>query len=450
MGAAFPPGFLWGAATSAYQTEGSPLADGAGPSIWHRFSHSPGRIANAETGDLACDHYRRLDEDLDLMAGLGLQAYRFSIAWGRVLPTGRGPANPKGLDFYQRLVDGLLARDIQPMATLYHWDLPAALQDRGGWLNPDSPSWFADYGSLLFRTLGDRVPLWVTINEPWVVTVLGHLTADHAPGHRDLFEPPRVAHHLLLAHAEAVAAHRALARGQIGMAVNLEPQHPASCSPTDQAATARRDAFVNRWFLDPLFLGAYPPELESIFGAAWPEIPADDYARIHCPGDFIGVNYYSRGLVRADPTAEPLGAMRVTPEGAPLTSMDWEIYPAGLTEILLWLKGRYGSPALYITENGAAFEDPPRAGGEVPDPDRAAYLHCHIDAARDAVAQGVDLRGYFVWSLLDNFEWSQGYSKRFGLFHIDPGSRARIPKSSARFYREVIRAHRARHGRGGE
>jgi beta-glucosidase len=228
--------------------------------------------------------------------------------------------------------------------------------------------------------------------------------------------------------------------------VNLEPQHPASASPADRAAAARRDAFINRWFLDPLFLGAYPPELQSIFGAAWPEIPAEDLGRIRSPGDFIGVNYYSRGLVRADPAAQPLGAVRITPEGAPLTTMDWELYPAGLGETLLWIKGRYGDLPLYITENGAAFEDPPPHDGEVSDPDRAAYLGTHIDAARSAIEQGVDLRGYFVWSLLDNLEWAQGYSKRFGLFHVDPGSQARIPKSSARFYREVIRSNGARRG----
>jgi beta-glucosidase len=443
-GPTFPPGFLWGAATSAYQIEGAPLADGAGPSIWHRFSHNQGRVANQDTGDLACDHYRRLDEDLDLMARLGLQAYRFSIAWGRVLPTGLGQVNPKGLAFYQRLVDGLLARGIQPMVTLYHWDLPAALQDRGGWLNADSPAWFADYSALLFRALGDRVALWVTLNEPWVVTVLGHLTADHAPGHRDLFEAPRVAHHLLLAHAESVAAFRAVGRGQIGIAVNLEPQHPASPSPADRDAAARRDAFINRWFLDPLYLGAYPPELQLIFGAAWPEITGEDLRRIQAPGDFIGVNYYSRGLVRADPAAQPLGAARITPTGVTLTTMDWEVYPAGLTEILLWLKDRYGNPPLYITENGAAFDDPPPVNGEVQDPDRVAYLSSHLGAARAAIEQGVDLRGYFVWSLLDNFEWAQGYAKRFGLYHMDPSTQTRTPKASAHVYSEAIRSNGAK------
>jgi beta-glucosidase len=281
----------------------------------------------------------------------------------------------------------------------------------------------------------------VTLNEPWVVTVLGHLTGDHAPGHRDLFEAPRVAHHLLLAHAESVAAYRAIGRGQIGIAVNLEPQHPAS--PPDRIAARRRDAFINRWFLDPLFLGTYPQELSSIFGAAWPDMPEPELRKIHTPGDFIGVNYYSRGLVRSSPAAHPLGAERITPRGVPLTAMDWEVYPAGLTEILLWLKDRYGGPPVYVTENGAAFDDPNPSDGEIPDTDRVDYLRCHLMAARAAVAQGVDLRGYFVWSLLDNFEWAQGYAKRFGLFRVDPITQTRTPKRSARFYREVIRTNGA-------
>lgn len=439
----FPDGFLWGAATSAYQVEGSPLADGAGPSSWHRFSHNPGRIARDETGDLACDHYRRWDGDLDLMASLGLQAYRFSIAWGRILPEGWGQVNPRGLDFYRRLVDGLLARGIQPMATLYHWDLPAALHDRGGWLSPDSPGWFADYASVLFHALGDRVPLWVTLNEPWVVTVLGYLTGEHAPGHRDLFEAPRVAHHLLLAHAGAVAAQRTWGTGHIGIAVNLEPQYPASASIEDRLAASRRHAFVNRWFLDPMLLGTYPPEVAKLFGPAWPKIPGAELDSLRAPGDFIGVNYYSRGLVRQDPSVRPLGAARITPEGVPLTAMDWEVYPAGLTETLLWLRDRYGDRPLYVTENGAAYEDPPPIASEVSDPDRTAYLRAHLKAARDAIEQGVDLRGYFAWSLLDNFEWTSGYEKRFGLVQVDPRTLARTPKASAQFFREVIRTNGA-------
>lgn len=440
-GGVFPEGFLWGAATSAYQIEGYPLADGAGASIWHRFSHNPGRIANGDTGDIACDHYHRWAEDVELMAELGLQAYRFSVAWGRVLPTGRGRINGSGLDFYQRLVDTLLERGIQPMLTLYHWDLPTALHDRGGWLNPDSPAWFADYAQVLFRALGDRVPYWVTVNEPWVVTVLGYLDGCMAPGHRDRFEAPRVAHHLLLAHAEAVAAYRTLGNGQIGIALNLEPQHPVTPTPEDAAAAARRDVFINGWFLDPLLLGTYPDELPGFFGQAWPEIDPHDLDRIRIPSDFIGVNYYSRGLVSASPETSLIEAARVTPSGAPLTAMDWEIYPQGLTETLLRLRERYGNPPIYITENGAAFADPPPAQGLIKDLDRVSYLRSHIAAAADAMSEGVDLRGYFAWSLLDNFEWALGYDKRFGLVGVDRHTQSRTLKASAKVYRDVIRAN---------
>ncbi|MBK1723816.1 GH1 family beta-glucosidase [Thiocystis violacea] len=436
--APFPAGFLWGAATSAYQIEGFPLAGGAGPSIWHRFAHTPGRVARGETGDLACDHYHRYLDDVAIMADLGLDSYRFSVAWGRVLPEGRGAVNQQGLDFYARLVDALLERGIRPMATLYHWDLPAALHDRGGWLNPDSPRWFADYAEVLFRALDDRVPFWITVNEPWVVAVLGYLEGQLAPGHRDLFETPRVAHHLLLAHAQAVAAYRSLGRHQIGIAVNLEPQHPESPSAADLEATNRRDAFINRWFLDPLRLGRYPEELASIFGLAWPDFPETDLERLRDSGDFIGVNYYARGLVRAAPDAPPLCAARVSPPDAELTAMGWEVYPRGLTQTLLWLKERYANPPLYITENGAAFADPPPRAGRVEDPRRVAYLRSHIAAAAAAIAQDVDLRGYFAWSLLDNFEWAEGYDKRFGLVQVDPRDQTRVPKASARFYREVI------------
>ncbi|MBK1640878.1 beta-glucosidase [Chromatium okenii] len=446
----FPANFLWGAATSAYQIEGDPLADGAGASIWHRFAHTPGRVANGDTGDRACGHYRRWAEDVALLAELGMTAYRFSVAWGRVLPDGRGAVNQRGLDFYRRLVDALVERGITPMLTLYHWDLPAALQDRGGWRNPDSPAWFADYAQVLFHALDDRVPLWVTINEPWVVTIPGHVDGELAPGLRDLDAAPRVAHHLLLAHLAAVAAYRASGRHQIGIAVNLEPQHPASAALADQMAAQRRDAFINRWFLDLLLLGSYPPEMAEIFGAAWPE----EFTPISNPPnppfskggesspttDFIGVNYYSRGLVQAEPTVRPLGARRVSPAAeVPITTMGWEVYPAGLTATLLWLRERYGALPLYITENGAAFADPPAAHGVIDDAQRVDYLRSHLHAAALALAQGVDLRGYFAWSLLDNFEWAHGYAQRFGLVQVDPLTLVRTPKRSASVYRDVIR-----------
>jgi beta-glucosidase len=438
--AAFPEGFLWGAATSAYQVEGSPLADGAGPSIWHAFSHTPGRIADAQTGDVACDHYRRYAQDLVLMADLGLTAYRFSINWARVFPEGTGSVNPKGLDFYRRLVDGLLACGIAPMATLYHWDLPLALQGRGGWLNRDSAGWFGDYAQAVFRALDDRVPLWATLNEPWVAAVGGYLAGDLAPGHSNAAEAALVGHNLLRAHGSAVQAYRAEGCREIGLVVNLEPQHPATDTEQDRTAAARRDAFINRWFLDPALLGHYPEALIEGFGPAWPDFPAEDLRLIREPLDFVGVNYYSRSVVRHAEAAVPSSAERVRQDGRPHTAMDWEVYPEGLTETLVRVKERYGNPPLYVTENGAAFPDPPPQGGLVADPERVAYLRSHLQATFVALCQGVDLRGYFAWSLLDNFEWAYGYTKRFGLVHVDYATLARTPKASARFYAEVIRS----------
>ncbi len=440
----FPEGFLWGAATSAYQIEGSPLADGAGPSIWERFAHSPGLTASGETGDIACDHYRRYAADVKLMADLGLNAYRFSIAWARVLPAGRGQVNPAGIGFYQRLVDQLLEHGIQPMVTLYHWDLPAALDDRGGWLNPDIADWFAEYTQVMFRALGDRVPLWATINEPWVITDGGYLQGSLAPGHRSLYETPIASHNLLRAHATAVRAYRAMGTQRIGLVVNLEPKYPASQSTADQAALRRADAYMNRQYLDAVFHGRYPGEMREIFGAAWPEHPAADFDLIQEPLDFLGINYYTRSVTRQDDRARPLKASAVHQPQQVYTETGWEVYPEALTDVLLWVKQRYGDVPLYITENGAAFYDPPKpVDGRVDDPLRVHYYREHLRAAHAAIRHGVDLRGYFAWSLLDNFEWSLGYSKRFGLVHVDYETLRRTPKSSARFYAEVIRTRGA-------
>lgn len=438
-----PPDFLWGAATSAYQIEGSPLAEGAGPSIWHEFAHTPGRTRNGDTGDLACDHYRRYQEDVALMGELGLNAYRFSISWSRVLPEGRGRVNAPGLAFYERLVDALLEQGIQPMLTLYHWDLPAALDHLGGWLNPDSAHWFADYARLLFRTLDDRVKLWVTLNEPWVVVDGGYLHGVLAPGQRNIFAAPLASHNLLRAHAAAVQVYRAAGRHQIGLVVNLEPKYPATESAEDFAATMRADAYWNRQYLDPVFLGAYPPELAEIFGAAWPAFPAADLDFIRQPLDFLGVNYYSRQLVQHDPGDWPLQAARIRQPRQTYTSLDWEVYPQGLTDILEWVARRYGPLPLYITENGAAFYDSPQTEGLVDDPLRQRYLRDHLRAALEARRQGVDLRGYFAWSLLDNFEWAYGYTPRFGLTHVDYATQQRTIKASGRFYAEVIRSQGA-------
>jgi beta-glucosidase len=442
--ARFPPGFLWGAATSAYQVEGAPLADGAGPSIWHRFVHTPGLTASGDTGDVACDHYHRYREDVALMRDIGLNAYRFSLSWSRVLPAGTGAVNPRGLAFYDRLIDTLLESDIQPVVTLYHWDLPAALDNRGGWLNPDVASWFADYATTVFAAFDDRVPMWATLNEPWVVMDGGYLRGALAPGHRNLFEAPLVSHNLLRAHGAAVQAYRAIGRNRIGLVVNLEPKYAASDSAEDRAALCRADAYMNRQYLDPVFRGSYPEELHEIFGKAWPDFAAADLALIRQPIDFLGVNYYLRGVTRHDPTARPVRASNIKQPQHPVTETGWEVYAPALTRVLLWVKERYGDVPLYITENGAAFYDPPAPiDGRVDDPLRIVYYRDHLRAALDATRLGVDLRGYFAWSLLDNFEWSLGYAKRFGIVHVDYQTLRRTPKSSARFYADVIRTNGA-------
>ncbi|HEX3127595.1 MAG TPA: GH1 family beta-glucosidase [Thermoanaerobaculia bacterium] len=435
----FPKSFLWGASTSAFQVEGSPLADGAGQSIWYRFTHTPGLVANGDTGDVASDHYRCWEEDIRLMRDLGLNAYRFGIAWHRILPEGIGRVNAKGLDFYRALVDGLLENNIQPLITLFHWDLPAALEDRGGWLNPDIASWFAEYAQVCYRALDDRVDLWTTLNEPWVVTDGGYLHGALAPGHRNLFETPIASHNLLRAHASAVEAYRAEGQHQIGIVVNIEPKYPASDKPEDLEATARADAYMNRQYLDPIFFGTYPAEMKEIFGEAWPDFPAEDMEHIRRPLDFLGINYYTRSVTCHDPNAKPVQAGRVKQRQATHTETDWEVYPVGLADTLLGIRQRYGNVPLYITENGAAFYDPPTAEGEVNDPLRVDYFREHLKVARHVIQEGVDLRGYFAWSLLDNFEWSLGYSKRFGIIHVDYATQRRTLKASAKFYAEVIK-----------
>jgi beta-glucosidase len=441
----FPKQFLWGAATSSYQIEGSPLADGAGPSTWHRFAHTPGRIRDGDTGDVACDHYRRFPEDVALMRELGLNAYRFSVAWGRVLPGGTGAVNSRGLDFYERLVDELLANGIQPMATLYHWDLPASLDDRGGWLNPDIAQWFAEYARAMFRRLDDRVRLWATINEPWVVADGGYLHGVHAPGHRSLYEAPRASHNLLRAHAASVAAYRAEGRHQIGLVVNLEPKYPASTGAEDVAATQRADAYMNRQYLDPVYQGRYPEQLPEIFGEAWPGWSPEEVAALRAPGDFLGVNYYTRSVTRADARSWPLRSSAVRQDRATYTETSWEVFPQGLEDTLSWVKQRYGDVPIYVTENGAAFPDPAKApAGGVEDEARVEYLRAHLRAVGKALAAGCDVRGYFVWSLLDNLEWAHGFSKRFGLVHVDFATQRRTPKASARTYSGIV----ASNGRG--
>jgi beta-glucosidase len=441
----FPNGFLWGAATSAYQVEGSPLADGAGPSIWHRFTHTPGNTPLDETGDVACDHYHRFRDDIAIMAQLGLNTYRFSTSWSRVLPEGRGAANAKGIDFYSRLVDALLEHGIRPNVTLYHWDLPAALDDRGGWVNPDVAGWFGDYADLMFRRLGDRVDMWATLNEPWVVVDAGYLHGVHAPGHRSTWEAVRAAHNLLRAHGTAVQAFRAAASGgSIGIVVNLEPKVPASDSDADRAAAQRADAYMNRYYLDAVLRGSYPDELPDIFGDAWPGFPDADMALISEPIDFLGINFYKRGVTRHDAAAWPVRASHVRQPQNIATDVgwEWEVYAPALTDVLLWFRDRYGDLPLFITENGAAFYDPPHPiAGEIDDPLRVHYLREHLRAAHAAIVQGVNLRGYYAWSLLDNFEWTSGYARRFGIVHVDYGTLQRTPKRSAHVYADIIRSN---------
>ena len=441
----FPDDFLWGASTSAYQIEGSPLADGAGASIWQRFAHSPGLTTNGDTGDIACDHYNRWRDDVSLMKQLGLQAYRFSISWSRVLPDGTGAVNKRGLDFYERLVDALLAEGITPNATLFHWDLPVALDDRGGWLNRDVADWFGDYAAIVFERLGDRVPMWATLNEPWVVTDGGYLHGALAPGHKNMFEAPIASHNLLRAHGRGVQAFRAESRvGQVGLVVNLEPKDAATDTAEDKAAANRGDAYMNRQYLDPVFRGVYPDEMHEIFGAAWPDFPAADFELIREKIDFLGINYYTRGVVRNEPTAKPVRLAYVRQPEHAYTETSWEVHPPSLTRTLLWVTERYGKIPLYITENGAAFYDAPHAiDGRVDDPLRVWYFREHLKAAHDAIRQGANLRGYFAWSLLDNYEWSLGFSKRFGIVHVDYTTQVRTPKASAHYYSGVIRSNGA-------
>ena len=436
----FPDNFLWGAATAAYQIEGSPLADGAGASIWQRFSHDPRLMATkGDTGDVACDHYNRMEADVALMKSLGLQAYRFSVAWGRVLPDGTGRVNEAGLAFYERLVDTLIANGIEPLCTLFHWDMPAALDDRGGWLNRDSAKWFADYARIVFERLDGRVKKWVTLNEPWVVTDGGYLHGALAPGHKNMFEAPIASHNLMRAHGAAVKVYREVGAHEIGLVVNIEPKYPASDSPEDIAATARADAYMNRQYLDPALKGEYPAELKDIFGEAWPDWPASDLTDIAQPVDFIGINYYTRNVVRHDETQWPLKASMVMQIGKTYTETGWEVHAPALTDLLKEFKRRYGDTPLYITENGAAFYDPPVAAEDgVHDPLRVSYLKGHIAAVGEAIAAGVDVRGYMLWSLFDNLEWSLGYSKRFGMVHVDFVSQTRTPKASAHLYRRII------------
>lgn len=438
----FPDDFLWGAATAAYQIEGAAHEDGRGESIWERFSSQPGNVRNGETGAIACDHYHRYPEDVGLMRELGLNAYRFSVAWPRVVPTGRGSVNARGLDFYDRLVDELLGSNIEPFVTLYHWDLPQALEDKGGWTNPDTAGAFAEYVEAVVRRLGDRVSRWITHNEPWVVAWPGYGWHFLAPG-RNGGERAALAaiHTLLCSHGKAVQVIRREApNAQVGITLNLTPIYSASPSPDDEAATRAADGRENRWFLDAIFRGHYPSDMMELFGPNVPHINDGDLQTIATPIDFLGINNYSRNVVRADPAS--ITGVEVRPENAQFTDTNWEVYPEGLYALLKRVHDEYSPKKIYITENGAAYPDIRSHDGAVRDPERQHYLELYLDAVGRVIEAGVPVGGYFVWSLLDNFEWAHGYWKRFGITYVDYATLERIPKSSFRWYQSFIARQR--------
>lgn len=441
---ALPSDFLWGAATSAFQIEGSPSADGRLPSIWDDFGRTPGAVEGGDTGEVACDSYRRWPEDLDLLRQLGVTSYRFSIAWPRIQPTGRGPANVAGLDHYDQMVDDLLEAGIRPFTTLYHWDLPSALQHTGGWTSRETSYRFAEYATIVAERLGDRVIEWVTLNEPLCSAWIGHMEGRMAPGMRDLRSAVHASHHLLLAHGLAVQALRSVAAKtpSVGIVNNLSPCEPATDMPADIEAAMRADGHTNRWWLDPLVGRGYPVDMVELYGIELP-VRQGDMETIATPLDFIGLNYYFRQKIAADPTVATLGFRQVPVEGAATTALDWEVHPAGLAEMLLRLTKDYDAPPLYVTENGSAWADEADANGYVADHERTAYLLDHVDAVADAVAQGAPVRGYFAWTLLDNFEWAHGYRPRFGLAHVDYATQRRVLKLSGETYRDLIGRNRA-------
>jgi beta-glucosidase len=441
---ALPADFLWGAATAAYQIEGAVAEDGRAPSIWDTFSHTPGRTAGGDTGDIACDHYHRWPEDIVLMRELGLDTYRFSISWSRVLPQGDGPVNAPGLAFYDRLVDALLEAGITPFPTLYHWDLPQALQDRGGWPARETAERFGEYAAVMAGALGDRVTDWATLNEPLCSAWIGHLEGAMAPGLTDLAAAVPASYHLHLGHGRAVQAIRAAnPHARVGIVNNLSPCEPASDRPEDHAAAVRADGHTNRWWLDPIHGRGYPQDMLDLYGVDLPVRPGDMEA-IATPLDWLGLNYYFRAIVADDPTGRVPHALQVQPPGGRRTAMGWEVHADGLEQLLMRLTEEYGARRIFVTENGSAYPDTVGPDGQVHDPERTAYLEEHLAACSRAVRRGAPLAGYFAWSLLDNFEWAYGYDKRFGLVHVDYPTQKRTVKGSGRRYADIIAAHRRR------
>ncbi len=437
----FPADFVWGAATASYQIEGAWEEDGKGKSIWDHFTHQPGNIKNGDTGDTACDHYHRWQEDIELMQEIGLESYRFSISWPRILPDGRGQVKEQGLEFYSQLVDELLAAGIEPVITLNHWDLPQALQEVGGWTNRDSIDWFVDYAEVVFKALGDRVTKWITHNEPWVVAFKGYGDGEHAPGITDYQQALQVAHHLLVSHGKAVKRFRELdCDGEIGITLNLTPTYPDSQQEEDKQAAQLLSQQINGWFLDPIFKGHYPAQLAELYQEEVGEIEKEsgDMEAIQEPIDFLGINYYTRAVVKQAQKQEILPIETVKPAASEYTAMGWEVYPAGLYDLLQHLDQEYPEIPLYITENGMAVDDQITDDGQVHDERRINYLRDHFQQAQRAIEAGVPLKRYYVWSLMDNFEWAYGYSKRFGLIYIDYETKQRILKDSAQWYQQVI------------
>jgi beta-glucosidase len=443
----FPRDFVWGTATAAYQVEGAWDQDGKGESVWDRFASTRGKIADGSDGRVACDHYHRYAADFDLMKELGLASYRFSISWPRIIPDGRGPVNPKGLAFYDRLVDAMLERGIRPFATLFHWDLPQALQDAGGWTSRTTVDAYVRYAEVVTKALGDRVKDWMTHNEPWVVAYVGHLFGDHAPGLRDLKTALAVAHGILLSHGKAVPVIRVHSPGaRVGIVHNLEWVEPASQREEDVAAAMRHDGAFNRWFLDPVFRGRYPGDMVAWFADAMPEIRTGDMQTMAASIDFLGVNFYTRRIMAHDPAGRGtqgrsiLAARQVHWPFTPRADFEeWEIAPEGLYRVLMRVAREYRPGYLYVTENGTSLPDAPGPDGLVHDPARTRYIARHAAAVHQAVADGADVRGYFLWSFMDNFEWGFGYTKRFGMTHVDYATQKRTVKDSGRWYSRVAR-----------
>lgn len=438
----FPDQFVWGTITSAYQIEGAWDEDGKGISIWDTFTHTPDKIERGENGDVAADHYHRLEADLDLMASLRIPAYCFSVSWPRILPDGTGKVNPDGLDFYDRLIDGMLARGIDPYLMLYHWDLPQALQDRGGWAERGTAQAFADYAGVVARRLGDRVKSWITHDEPFVAAMGGYFLGMHAPGVQNPSEAIKAAQHMLLSHGLAIQALRTVlpADARVGIILSMYPVHPASDSPEDREAAQRMDGLSNRLFLDPLFRGEYPADIQEMFGEFFPRPEPGDLKVISTPIDFLGVNYYTRTVIRADQNIPVLQANMVLPEGE--YSQMWEIFPEGMYEVLTRIHREYRVENIYLTENGVPVPDGVDFDGRVRDERRIRYLRDHLLQLHRAIGAGIPVRGYFHWSFMDNFEWSFGYRMRFGLVYVDFPTQQRIVKDSGRWYADVVHTHR--------